>query len=250
QRPAALCDRRRGHRRLRRCLRAGRGAASELRLPQRDAVRLHDRADHRGPPGHDHDRRGHRPAVHALRPRDVRDHGPAAAAAGLHRLPPRLRPVRTTDPAAAPAAVPSSPAAAHSGPATQAGRFRPELHGLRGLAILLVVLYHVWFDRVSGGVGVFLFLAAFLLVGTVVRRAGRGQAMRPAAYRARTFKRLVPPTAVVALATLAGVRLLLPPERWMDAITDAIGSVLHVENWVLIRRGVDYYAAEQTGASP
>ena len=158
--------------------------------------------------------------------------------------------MRTTDPAAAPAAVPSSPAAAHSGPATQAGRFRPELHGLRGLAILLVVLYHVWFDRVSGGVDVFLFLSAFLLVGTFVRRADRGQAMRPAAYWARTFKRLLPPTAVIALATLAGVRLLLPPERWMDAITDAIGSVLHVENWVLIRRGVDYYAAEQTGASP
>ncbi|WP_434174427.1 acyltransferase family protein [Brachybacterium conglomeratum] len=152
---------------------------------------------------------------------------------------------------------PSSPArtgtaasgAAPAGGSTPAGRFRPELHGLRGLAIGLVVLYHVWFDRVSGGVDVFLFISAFLLVGTFLRKADAGRAMRPPAYWARTFKRLLPPTAVVALATLAGVYLVLPADRWMTALTDAIGSVLHVENWVLVQRGVDYYAAEETGAS-
>ncbi|WP_304502258.1 acyltransferase family protein [Brachybacterium sp. FME24] len=132
---------------------------------------------------------------------------------------------------------------------THAGRFRPELHGLRGLAIGLVVLYHVWFDRVSGGVDVFLFLSSFLLVGTFVRRLDRGDAMRPLAYWARTFKRLLPPTAVVALATLAGVYLILPPDRWVPAIHDAIGSLLHVENWVLVQRGVDYYAADDSAAS-
>ncbi|MFC7375294.1 MULTISPECIES: acyltransferase family protein [unclassified Brachybacterium] len=134
--------------------------------------------------------------------------------------------------------------------ATHAGRFRPELHGLRGLAIGLVVLYHVFFDRVSGGVDVFLFLSAFLLVGTFLRKVDRGEPARPAAYWARTFKRLLPPTAVVSLATLGGVYLLLPPERWMPALTDAIGSLLHVENWVLVQRGVDYYAADDSGSSP
>lgn len=130
-----------------------------------------------------------------------------------------------------------------------AGRFRPELHGLRGLAIGLVVLYHVWVDRVSGGVDVFLFLSSFLLVGTFLRRVDAGRPTAPAAYWGRTFKRLLPPTAVVVLATLAGVRLVLPPERWMTALTDAIGSLLHVENWVLVARGVDYYAAEEAGPS-
>ncbi len=148
-----------------------------------------------------------------------------------------------------PSALADAPAPT-AGPATHAGRFRPELHGLRGLAIGLVVLYHVFFDRVSGGVDVFLFLSAFLLVGTFTRRIDRGAPMRPAAYWARTFKRLLPPTALVALATLGAVFLLLPADRRLTAITDATGSVLHVENWVLIARGVDYYAAEETGASP
>ena len=135
-------------------------------------------------------------------------------------------------------------------PPSSPARFRPELHGLRGLAIGLVVLYHVFADRVSGGVDVFLFLSAFLLVGTFVRRADAGEPMRPAAYWARAFKRLLPPAAVTVLLTLLTVRLLLPAERWMPAITDAFGSLLQVENWVLIHRGVDYYAPEQSGASP
>lgn len=130
-----------------------------------------------------------------------------------------------------------------------APRYRPELHGLRGVAIGLVVVYHVWFDRVSGGVDVFLFISAFLLLGSFMRRIEQGEPARPFAYWARTFKRLLPPTAVVVLLSLLGVRLLLPPERWMPAISDAIGALLHVENWVLVQRGVDYYAAAESGPS-
>ncbi|MGP9538462.1 acyltransferase family protein [Brachybacterium sp. AOP43-C2-M15] len=126
---------------------------------------------------------------------------------------------------------------------------RPELHGLRGLAIALVVLYHVFFDRVSGGVDVFLFLSAFFLTGSFVRRMEDGRPMAPLAYWARTFKRLLPPAVLVVLATLAGVRLLLPPSTWPPALEDAIASVLQVENWMLIRRGADYEAAATTATS-
>lgn len=63
-----------------------------------------------------------------------------------------------------------------------ASSYRPELHGLRGLAILLVVLYHVFFDRVSGGVDVFLFISAFFLTGSFVRRLEDGRPMAPLAY--------------------------------------------------------------------
>lgn len=39
--------------------------------------------------------------------------------------------------------------------------FRPEIQGLRAFAVLLVVVYHVWVGKVSGGVDVFLFISAF-----------------------------------------------------------------------------------------
>lgn len=140
--------------------------------------------------------------------------------------------------------------AAHESPQRGPDRYRPELHGLRGVAIGLVVLYHVWSGRVSGGVDVFLFLSAFLLTGSFVRRAEARRPLQPFSYWAKTFKRLLPPTVVVSLATLTAVITLLEPERWMPALTDAMGSVGQVENWVLIHRDVDYYAADVGGPSP
>ena len=142
--------------------------------------------------------------------------------------------------------VPSSPTPV----APRAGRFRPELHGLRGLAIALVVLYHVFFDRVSGGVDVFLFLSAFFLTGSFVRRIEAGAPVAPIAYWARAFKRLLPPAVLVILATLAGVRLFLPPSSWMPALNDATASILQVENWLLIHRDTDYEAAATIATSP
>ena len=53
--------------------------------------------------------------------------------------------------------------------------FRPEIQGLRAFAVLLVVLYHVWFGRVSGGVDVFLFISAFLLSLSNMRKINEGR---------------------------------------------------------------------------
>ncbi len=140
-----------------------------------------------------------------------------------------------------------SGAAAGSGPAPR--RFRPELHGLRGAAIGLVVIYHVFIGRVSGGVDVFLFISSFLLTGTIAARLERGDAVRVPTLLARTFKRLLAPAAVVVLATLAGAKLWMPPSTWPNLLDDALGSLLHVQNWVLIDRSVDY-AARDSGTSP
>ncbi len=52
----------------------------------------------------------------------------------------------------------------------QKQKFRPEIQGLRALAVLLVASYHFWFGRVSGGVDVFLLISAFLLTGSFYRK--------------------------------------------------------------------------------
>ncbi len=63
--------------------------------------------------------------------------------------------------------------------------YRPDLDGLRAVAILLVVTYHVWFGRVSGGVDVFLMLSAFFLTrGFVGGWRGRPPSDRSAIWSA------------------------------------------------------------------
>ena len=53
----------------------------------------------------------------------------------------------------------------------KAGFYRLDLDGLRGIAIALVAMFHVWFGRVSGGVDVFLALSGFFFGGKLLRAA-------------------------------------------------------------------------------
>lgn len=53
--------------------------------------------------------------------------------------------------------------------------YRPEVQGLRALAVLMVVTYHVWLGRVSGGVDIFLLISAFLLTMSFVRKVERAR---------------------------------------------------------------------------
>lgn len=142
---------------------------------------------------------------------------------------------------------------APSGESPRSGRvgsFRPELQGLRAVAILMVVCYHIWFDRVSGGVDIFLLISAFLLTGSFTRKLESGRPLAVPMYWLHAFKRLVPPGALVILLTVVASLLILPATRWVDLLGDAVASLTYGENWLLASRSVDYYAADHSTASP
>jgi peptidoglycan/LPS O-acetylase OafA/YrhL len=137
-----------------------------------------------------------------------------------------------------------------SAPADTAGRtarYRPELQGLRALAVALVVVYHVWFNRVSGGVDVFFLVSGFLLTGQLVRAADRGPiALRPLWGRMAT--RLLPVALTVLLTTVVAAVLVLPEGRWLQTIREVVASALFLQNWRLATDAVDY-AAQNNAAS-
>lgn len=150
-----------------------------------------------------------------------------------------------TFPTAAPSTTPASPAAR----AAWGGR-RADIQGLRGVAVLLVVAFHVFTEKVSGGVDVFFVLSAFLLTGSFVRRIDRGQALELPAYWMRTFARLIGPVAVMLLAVLAAVLAWFPPSRWGELLSHAWGSLFYAQNWVLAAQSVDYYAGNSAATTP
>lgn len=142
---------------------------------------------------------------------------------------------------------------------TAEGSWRPEIQGLRALALLLVAGYHFWLGRVSGGVDVFLFISAFLLTSSMAQKVKTGRLSGPGtffglktlvAYWARVVNRLVPLAAVTVLLTLLGSYYLIPAERWLSLLDEALAVVGYQHHTWSIEQAVDYYAADSSKASP
>jgi peptidoglycan/LPS O-acetylase OafA/YrhL len=119
--------------------------------------------------------------------------------------------------------------------------FRPELQGLRALAVVLVIVYHVWVGRVSGGVDVFFVVSGFLLTGQLVRAAERGD-LDVRRRWIRSLARLVPAAAVVLVTTTVAGALVLPEGRWSQTVREIVAAALFLENWQLAADSVDYAA--------
>ncbi|MDI9892093.1 acyltransferase family protein [Rhodococcus sp. IEGM 1404] len=124
--------------------------------------------------------------------------------------------------------------------------YRADIDGLRAVAVLLVVTYHVWFGRVSGGVDVFLMLSAFFLTRGFVRRMPGPHPVRPLRHLLGIFRRLLPAAAITLVAVLALVRTVHPPTVWNSVWEQTWASLLYVQNRVLAADAVDYYARTET----
>ncbi|MEU5842731.1 acyltransferase family protein [Rhodococcus sp. NPDC047139] len=121
---------------------------------------------------------------------------------------------------------------------------RADLDGLRGLAIALVVVFHVWFGRVSGGVDVFLALSGFFFVGSLLRTAESPAALDPRPVLRRVGRRLLPPLVLVLTTVSAAAVVLLPSTQWFRVAEQTGASLLFLQNWHLARTASDYLAAD------
>ena len=114
------------------------------------------------------------------------------------------------------------------------GFYRHDLDGLRGVAIALVAVFHVWFGRVSGGVDVFLALSGFFFGGRLLRTAlTPGASLWPMPEVTRLVRRLLP-ALVVVLAASAVLTILVQPEtRWEAFADQSLASLGYYQNWEL-----------------
>lgn len=134
--------------------------------------------------------------------------------------------------------------------ATTGADYRADIDGLRTLAIVLVVVYHVWLGRVSGGVDVFLMISAFLLTGSLARRVVSGRPIALPQFWANRFRSLVPLAAVTLLGVLGLAYAFYPPIQWGRIWNETLASLFYVENWQLAFSEVDYYARDSAETSP
>ncbi len=115
---------------------------------------------------------------------------------------------------------------------------------MRGIAIALVAVFHIWFGRVSGGVDVFLALSGFFFGGKLLRTAlNPAETLSPVSEVVRLIRRLVP-ALVVVLAGCALLTILAQPQtRWETFADQSLASLGYYQNWELASTASNYLRA-------
>lgn len=128
-----------------------------------------------------------------------------------------------------------------------AGGYRPDIEGMRALAILLVIAAHAELPGLEAGfigVDIFFVISGYLISGLLVAEHARSDRIDIAAFYARRFRRLLPALLMMLFVTAIAVRLLLPPqEQAYHAFTGAAASVW-LSNLYFALESIDYFGLE------
>ncbi|MCS3842106.1 acyltransferase family protein [Microbacterium sp. AK031] len=130
--------------------------------------------------------------------------------------------------------------------------FRTDIQALRALAIMLVVLNHLWPTRLTGGyvgVDVFFVISGYLITGHLIGEVARSGSIRLGAFYARRIRRLLPAAFLVLLVSLVLVVILLPYPRWERNAWEIAASAGYVENWFLAAMSVNYSALNDAASA-
>jgi peptidoglycan/LPS O-acetylase OafA/YrhL len=123
-------------------------------------------------------------------------------------------------------------------------RYMPGLDGLRAIAVLAVIAYHLGFKGAAGGllgVGVFFTLSGYLITDLLLAQLAQDRIDLRAFWLARA-RRLLPALFAMLIIVTAWVTVLGPhqPPEFRSAVGTA---VLYVNNWWLVFHDVSYFQA-------
>ncbi len=124
--------------------------------------------------------------------------------------------------------------------------YRPDIEGLRGIAVALVVAYHGGLLGASGGfigVDVFFVLSGYLITGILVRQFERTGRLDLWTFYARRMLRLLPAATLVLLVTLVVGLVLLGPMERIEPSLSGVANALYLSNVFFLSRAMDYFAA-------
>ena len=129
-------------------------------------------------------------------------------------------------------------------PKTGGIRRAPALDGLRGIAVLSVVIYHLFGDVMRGGylgVDIFFVLSGFLITSLLVREFGAGGRVSLNGFWTRRARRILP-ASVAVLVVSSAVAGLIGGDVAVKLKEQFFSSLLFVNNWVQIVQSQSYFA--------
>jgi peptidoglycan/LPS O-acetylase OafA/YrhL len=122
-------------------------------------------------------------------------------------------------------------------------KYRPDIDGLRAVAVLLVVLFHARWGFTGGfvGVDVFFVISGFLITGMMLKEQQSGT-FRLADFWIRRVRRIIPASLVMVVAVLVAGAFLLLPHDYETLGESAISQQFMLAN-VYFWRNTGYFDA-------
>ncbi|MFE6287602.1 acyltransferase family protein [Streptomyces sp. NPDC057877] len=121
-------------------------------------------------------------------------------------------------------------------------KYRPDIQGLRAVAIMMVVAMHCGILDIHGGVDVSFVLSGFLIGSQLLAEIDKTGKVSLSKFWARRFRRLAPAMTVTIIGTAILSWVFASPLRFRDYVTDGFSAALSIMNWRLVETGTDYFA--------
>lgn len=122
-------------------------------------------------------------------------------------------------------------------------RYMPGIDGLRALAVLAVIAYHLhpgWAPGGLLGVGIFFVLSGYLITDLLIAEWRREGRLNLKSFWLRRFRRLLP-ALLVLLSAVAAWIWLVDRSRLPALQGDFLAALTYVSNWWLVYREVSYF---------
>ena len=126
-------------------------------------------------------------------------------------------------------------------------QFRPDIQGLRALAVSFVVLFHANFSLLGGGyvgVDVFFVISGYLITSHLLGSLQKNNHISFSAFYARRILRIIPAAFFVLAASALFAYAFLPPLRSAEISENVAATALYIPNIYLAIKGSDYLAED------
>lgn len=122
-------------------------------------------------------------------------------------------------------------------------RYMPGLDGLRAIAVLGIIIYHLnkqWLTGGFLGVDTFFVISGYLITSLLLKEYDDTGIIKLKSFWIRRLKRLLP-AVIVLLMVVGTATLLLKSDNIIRVKHDIIAAIFYVSNWWYIAKGVNYF---------
>ena len=130
-------------------------------------------------------------------------------------------------------------------------RFFTDIAGLRGIAVLTVVLFHARVPFIDGGfigVDIFFVISGFLITRILLREFEKTGTLSFKGFYARRCRRIIPAAALVIVVSIIGAALTMPLLKVFKQAIDLLAAAANLANWHFIAQKADYLAGAIDGS--